>query len=392
MALGSIKVRGVGLGTAGVLFAGITTGYVSKPVDHATLAFVKEFGLILFVFTIGLQLGPQFFSALRRQGLRLNALAAAVVVIGSGLAIAVGWLLKLDSAGVLGILSGATTNTPSLGASQQAIAGLPGISDERQALPALAYAVTYPVAIAGIIGTLLGLKNVVYGDLSGGADPRGAATPPLNTAAGKQTHASDVAGTQRAEMDAVGGEESADTHFISLFVGLVLGVVVGTMPIVIPGLPQPVQLGLAGGPLVVALVLGYVGRVGPLEFSMPTAANLAFREFGIALFFAAVGLAAGPTLFATVFSSVGVQWLAAGVCVTVLPLLITALFARAVLHMNFAVLGGLLAGSMTDPPALTFVSSLESSDAPMLAYVTVYPMTTLLRILAAQVMALTLVH
>ena len=158
MAVGSLKVRGVGLGTAGVLFAGILTGYFGKPVDHATLEFVKEFGLILFVFTIGLQLGPGFLAALRQQGLALNALAATVVVLGALTAPILGWLLGIDPAAVLGVLSGATTNTPSLGAAQQTLTTLPGVSLDRQELPALAYAVTYPVAIAGIIGTLLALK------------------------------------------------------------------------------------------------------------------------------------------------------------------------------------------------------------------------------------------
>ena len=158
MALGSIKARGVGLGTAGVLFAGILTGHFGKPVDHATLDFVKEFGLVLFVFTIGLQLGPGFLATLRQQGLALNALAAAVVVLGALTAPALGWLLGIDPAAVLGLLSGATTNTPSLGAVQQTLTILPAVSLDRQELPALAYAVSYPVAIAGIIGTLLALK------------------------------------------------------------------------------------------------------------------------------------------------------------------------------------------------------------------------------------------
>ena len=160
MAVGSLKVRGVGLGTAGVLFAGILTGYFGKPVDHATLEFVKEFSLILFVFTIGLQLGPGFLAALRQQGLALNALAATVVALGALTAVALGWLLAIDPAAVLGVLSGATTNTPSLGAAQQTLTTLPGVLPDRQELPALAYAVTYPVAIAGIIGTLLALKGL----------------------------------------------------------------------------------------------------------------------------------------------------------------------------------------------------------------------------------------
>jgi putative transport protein len=164
------------------------------------------------------------------------------------------------------------------------------------------------------------------------------------------------------------------------------------MPIAFPGLPQPVRLGLAGGPLVVALLLGRFGRIGRLVCHMPVNANLAFREFGIALFFAAVGLAAGPKFFASVFSSTGLVWLGAGLCVTILPLLAGGLFGRAVLKMNFTVLSGLLAGSVTDPPALAFANNLAKSDTPTVAYATVYPLTTLLRILCAQVLALTLIR
>jgi putative transport protein len=164
MALGSIKVRGIGLGTSGVLFAAIFVGSFAQPVDHATLEFVKEFGLVLFIFTIGLQLGPGFFASLRQQGLALNALAATTVVLGAITATMLGWLLRIDPAAVLGLLSGATTNTPSLGAAQQTLTILPGVSPDRQALPALAYAVSYPVGIAGIIGTLLALKAFFHID------------------------------------------------------------------------------------------------------------------------------------------------------------------------------------------------------------------------------------
>jgi len=185
-------------------------------------------------------------------------------------------------------------------------------------------------------------------------------------------------------------KELNETHFIPLFIGIFLGIVIGTMPIMFPGLPQPVRLGLAGGPLIVALVLGRIGRIGRLVCHMPANANLAFREFGIALFFAAVGLAAGPKFFASVFSSNGLLWLGAGLCVTILPLLLAGLIARAVFKMNFAVLSGLLAGSVTDPPALAFCTNMARSDAPTVAYATVYPLTMLLRILCAQVLALAL--
>src|SRR4051794_19887587 len=158
MALGSVKFRGISLGSAGVLFAGILFGHFGQRIEHSILDFVKEFGLVLFVFTIGLQLGPGFIAALRQQGLKLNLLAVAIV-LGGALAATIGAkILRIDFAASLGIFSGATTNTPSLGAAQQALATLPEFPDDRAALPALAYAVSYPVGIAGIIGSLMALR------------------------------------------------------------------------------------------------------------------------------------------------------------------------------------------------------------------------------------------
>jgi putative transport protein len=185
-------------------------------------------------------------------------------------------------------------------------------------------------------------------------------------------------------------KELNEMHFIPFFIGIVLGVVLGTMPIVLPGVPQPVRLSLAGGPLIVALILGRIGHIGRHVWHMPLNANLAFREFGIALFFAAVGLSVGPKFFATAFSATGLQWLLAGACVTVLPLLLIGIFARAVWRMNFMDLSGMLAGSMTNPPALAFATNIGGSDAPNVAYATVYPLTTLLRIISAQVLAIVL--
>jgi putative transport protein len=529
MAVGSLKVRGVGLGTAGVLFAGILTGYFGKPVDHATLEFVKEFGLILFVFTIGLQLGPGFLASLRQQGLALNALAATVVALGALTAPALGWLLGIDPAAVLGLLSGATTNTPSLGAAQQTLTTLPGVSPDRQELPALAYAVTYPVAIAGIIGTLLALKwlfridplkeaEAFAAEQRRGAEPlerrtlivenpnlegvaveaipgrretgvtvsriRRAGEDEVRLAAGAtvlkngdhivavgtgamldqfervvgrrsdedllqapggvttlrvvvtskhalgktvrelgldQLFGVIITRMTRADLEmstvqdlplrfgdvlqVVGNQESIqraavflgnslkelnETHFIPLFIGIALGIALGTAPVAVPGLPQPLRLGLAGGALIVALVLGRLGRIGRLVLHMPANVNLAFREFGITLFLAAVGLMAGPKFFSTVFSPVGGLWLFAGLFVTVPPLLVVGVFARAVLKTNFMALSGLLAGSMTDPPALAFASNISRSDAPTVSYATVYPLTMVLRILSAQLLVLLL--
>ncbi|WP_050028732.1 putative transporter [Verrucomicrobium sp. BvORR034] len=527
MALGSIKVHGVKLGTAGVLFAGILVGHFVEAVDGHIIAFVKEFGLVLFVFTIGLQLGPGFFAALRQQGMRLNLLAAAVVLIGALLAAAAGWLAGFDPAAVLGIFSGGTTNTPSLGAGTQTLGLMPDVSPDRLALPALAYAVTYPTATIGIIATLLWLPRLLKIDVAREAAHFAAShrvqTEPLERRTMVVTHLElegatlgaiasrveagvtfsrirhdgetlvateesvvhlgdflSVVGTvggleemegaigrrseedllldespvtfrrvvvtdrgvlgrsvgelhldkrfqvavtrvTRAdlEMSAVPGlrlqygdqlqmvgreedlnraasvvgnslKELSETHFIPFFIGLALGVLLGTLPIPVPGLPHPVRLGLAGGPLVVALILGRVGRIRRQVWHMPVNTNLAFREFGIALFFAAVGLSAGAKFFETIVSTTGVMWLLAGVCVTVVPLVTVAVLARIVFKMNYMDLSGLVAGSMTDPPALAFASSMAGSDAPAVAYATVFPFTTLLRILAAQILAITL--
>jgi putative transport protein len=527
MALGSLKFKGIGLGTAGVLFAGILAGHFGEPVDEHTLHFVKEFGLILFVFTIRLQLGPGFFAALRQQGVKLNALAAAVVILGAVSAPLIGWLAGFDPAAVLGIFSGASTNTPSLGAGTQTLSTIPGIAADRLTLPALAYAVTYPTAIVGIIGTLLLLKQIFridpvreaaefavkhrrqaealerrtlvvanpnldgisLGDVPGRletgvtisrirhagetlvatdttaihlddrlavvgtragldqfervigrrsdedlarvesaltfrrvvvtdrsmlgrtvgelnlnerfhvavtrvtrADMEMSAVPGLRLQFGDQLQIVGAAADLDQAAAAVGNslKELNETHFIPFFIGIALGIALGTLPIAFPGLPQPVKLGLAGGPLLVALILGRVGRIGRQVWHMPVNTNLAFREFGIALFFAAVGLGAGAKFFATVFSATGFQWLLAGVVVTVLPLLLIGIFARVVWKLNYMDLSGVLAGSMTDPPALAFASNIAGSDAPTVGYATVYPLTTLLRILSAQVLAILL--
>ena len=529
MALGSLKVRGVGLGSAGVLFAGIIAGHFGKPVDKAALDFVRDFGLILFVFTIGLQLGPGFFATLREQGVKWNALAAVIVVLGAVSAPLVGWLAHFDRAAVLGIFSGASVNMPSLGAATQTLSTLPNLTSEVLALPALACAVTFPAAIVGSIAVLVLLKRIFRVDVAremadlaakrlrkieplerrtlivenqnlagvviddipsrvetgvtvsrhrrAGAtevhvavgntmlrpgdaivavgtrvgldrfqrvvgrasdedlrrapgnvsfrrvvvtrkdvlgkslgelalDERYGAVVSRVTRGDTELSATDDRWLQFGDMVQVVGEEASlaqtakllgnsvkelnETQFIPFFVGIFLGILVGMLPFKFPGLPQPVRLGMAGGPLIMALALGRIGRVGKLVFYMPVNANLAFRDFGIALFFAAVGLDAGAKFFATVFSATGLQWMLAGACVTMLPLLLVCLFARLAWKMNFIDLSGLLAGSTTNPPALAFATNMAVSDAPTLAYATVYPLTMLLRILCAQVLALVL--
>jgi len=530
LALGSVRVRGVGLGSAGVLFAGIALGHLGLRIDRAILEFVREFGLILFVFTIGLQLGPGFFAALRRQGLQLNLLAAAIVGLGSLIALLAARLLGLDPFAALGLLAGATTNTPSLAAAQQALATLPGVSGQEVARLALSYAAAYPIAIGGIIGTLVTMRtlfridpvqeaerfrvgqqqgvealvrmNLVVenpnldGLALGGVPGRretGVVVSRIRRAGEREVHTATeetvlrqgdvilavgtaagleqfrrVVGRQaevdltrepgnvtsrriivtrkavvgkslkelglaplygvtvtrvtRADLEvtavqdlrlqfgdvlqAVGSTEGlertgvalgnslralGETHFAPIFLGIALGVLLGVRPCALPGVPVPGRLGLAGGRRLVAILVGRLGRVGPLLWYMPVESNLAFREMGISLFLACVGLRAGEQFFATVFTSTGMLWLLAGLGITVLPLLAVGTFARAALGLDFMTLGGLLAGSVTDPPALAFAGSMARSDAPALAYATVYPLTMLLRILIAQVLAMAMV-
>jgi putative transport protein len=181
-----------------------------------------------------------------------------------------------------------------------------------------------------------------------------------------------------------------ETQFIPFFAGIFLGVIVGSVPLIIPGLANPLRLGLAGGPLIVALALGRIGHLGSLVWHMPLSANHAFREFGISLFFSALGLAAGDQFFTAVFSPSGLIWLLTGLAINMIPLLAVGIWARTVEKLNFVTLCGLLAGGTTNPPALTFANNLCNSEAPALAYATVYPLTTLLRILVAQVLVLAL--
>jgi putative transport protein len=524
MAVGSIKWKGVGLGSSGVLFVGILAGQLSDPIDARTLNFVKEFGLVLFVFTLGLQLGPGFFASLRADGFRLNVLAALLVIFAGVLAPLVGWLAGMDSAAVAGLFAGASTNTPALGAAQQSLATMPNISLERQELTALACAVSYPGAIAGSLGVILAIKILFRIDpvkeVAAYTAERRQTIPPLmrrtlvvdkpemwaifcETEDGvvisrlRRAGETDVQTAQRdselvagdtilavgtaealdrfqriigrpsdedllaapgqvtfrrivvthrrvlgktvaelgfeaqlgvevtritrgdVEMTAVpslrlqfgdvlqivGPEEQLskaaellgnslkklnETQFIPLFAGIFLGVLVGSIPLAVPGLSNPVRLGLAGGPLIVALALGRIGHIGGLVWHMPLNANHAFREFGISLFFAALGLAAGDQFFAAVFSPRGLTWLVAGLTISLVPLLAIGIWSRVVEKMNFVTLCGLLAGGTTNPPALNFATNLCHSDAPSLAYATVYPLTTLLRILVAQVLVLLL--
>jgi putative transport protein len=528
LALAGLKFKGVGMGIAGVLFAGILFGHFGFYIEKEILEFVREFGLILFVYTIGLQLGPGFFASLRKQGLKLNLLAIANVLLGVAVCVGVAhFILKIDIITSVGLLCGAVTNTPGLGAATGALKSIGGESASQASLPAVAYAVAYPGGVCGIILTLMLIRaffridpekeaalfreeqkkghealervNLVVANpgLEGqpiseipGRHEAGIVVSRIRRAGGTEVqtateqtilHVGDtvlVVGTRkglaktkvaigqesdvnllkipgrivnrkllvthkevlgknideldfddifgvtvtrvtRADMEmtavpdltlqfgdviqVVGDEDSIkkvekvvgnslkalnETHFVPIFLGIALGVIAGVIPIAIPGLPVPVKLGIAGGPLVLAIILSRIGRIGPLVWHMPANANLAFREMGIVLFLACVGLKAGETFFAQVFSANGPKWLLAGLLITVVPLLVVGLFARGVLKLNYTSICGVLSGAMTDPPALAFANAITKSDSPAVAYATVYPTTMLLRILTAQTIIL----
>ena len=524
--LSTLKMRGVGLGITGVLFSGLFFGHLGWHINDEVLQFVKESGLILFVFTIGLQIGPGFFASLKEQGLPTNLCASVIVLGGAALTVLLGWMLHINPFAAAGLFSGATTNTPSLGAAQQAITILPLIDPSNKALPALAYAVAYPGGVLGIILALVLLKVIFRirpdSEVAEFEESRKCLTPPLQrrslTVANpnlngllvrdiptpdhanivisriqspgggvrvasleESVHVGDIilaVGTegglddfqrivgglseanlldstssvhyrriivtrkeplgkslrqlalhttygvivtriQRGDVEmpgdadmklqfgdtlqVVGDTQGLDqaaallgnsakelgiTHYLPVFIGLALGVAVGLLPLALPGLPVPVRLGLAGGPLVIAIILSRIGRIGPLVWHMPSGANLALRELGIILFLACVGLKAGAKFIPTLMSPQGVTWLAAGFCITLIPLVAVGIVARLLLKMNYVTLCGLIAGSMTDPPALAFANSMVKSDGASVSYAAVYPLTMLLRILCAQALVL----
>lgn len=543
--LGSIKIKGISLGIAGVLFSGLIVGhfYAGWPnPEHAShfqgglnrevLHVLREFGLILFVYTIGVQVGPGFFASLRKQGLPLNIMAASIVILGALITVGIRYVGKVETPAAVGLFSGATTNTPSLGASQEALRNKLGIkagerpTPEQSAIintPGLGYAVAYPFGIMGIILTMLIIRWVGRVDPGKEAEAFAAmgarkekalstmnievrnanlegkriidipALPETGVVISRVSRNGDVSVARRDTVlkqgdvvlavgrkedlerirTVIGVESSVDLRnmpgriitrrivvtksavlgktvadldlssrfgvmitrlaradvevppartrlqfgdtcvavgepeavkecanflgdevkklghpaIIPIFVGIVLGVIVGSWPINL-GLPAPVKLGLAGGPLVVAIILSRLGHIGPLVWHLPASANLAIREIGIVLFLACVGLASGDRFIPTLMEGDGFYWMALAALITFVPLMIVGCIGRFVYKVNFLTLCGVLAGSMTDPPALAFANTVSQSDAPSVSYATVYPLTMLLRVLSAQTLVL----
>lgn len=360
--LGKLKVKDITLGITWVLFVGIALSAFGVSLNHDMLHVVKEFGLILFVTGVGLQVGPGFFKSFAKGGLAMNIMALVNVTLGVGITVLIAKLASQELTDMAGVYTGAITNTPGLSAAQAAVDEL-GVKGGAGRL-ATGYALAYPLAVVGMIVTCIILR------------PKNLAAEPTTVDSGSAA----VTAT---------GKKKGGILLIPIFVIIALGIVLGSIPIPV-GMKAPVKLGLAGGPLVVAIVAGWLGvKKGwyGTDFTDGQGVHM-LREVGIALFLAAVGLGAGGDFVANV--SVHYMWVVYGVIITMVPPLLVGLFGRLVLKMNYYTLMGFIGGSHTDPPTLAFANNMapEGCKLPNTGYATVYPLTMFLRIFTAQLLVL----
>lgn len=521
--LGKIKFFGVSLGVTFVLFTGILMGHFGFTGEIHILHFLREFGLILFVFCIGLQVGPSFFSSFKKGGMTLNLLAVGIVLLNIVVTLAIYFLAngRVELPMMIGILYGAVTNTPGLGAAQEALNQLNYTGEPI----ALGYACAYPLGVVGIIGSIIAIRyifrisfakeeeQIKTQDADTKHKPHNMHLEVRNESINGKTlmqvkdflgrpfvcsrirheghvsipnhetvfHTGDQLFIVCSEEDAeaitafigkeiqvdwekqdmpmvsrrilvtkseVNGKKLGSMHFrsmygvnvtrvnrsgmdlfadpnlilqvgdrvmvvgqqdavervagvlgnqlkrldtpniVTIFVGIFLGIVLGSLPIAFPGMPTPVKLGLAGGPLVVAILIGRFGHKLKLVTYTTMSANLMLREIGIVLFLASVGIEAGEHFVQTVVHGDGLLYVGYGVLITVIPLLIIGIIARLYFKVNYFTLMGLIAGSTTDPPALAYANQVSGNDAPSVGYSTVYPLSMFLRIIAGQMILL----
>ena len=363
--LGKTKIYGISFGATWVLFVGILFGHYGLTIDHELIHFLKEFGLVLFVYSIGLQVGPGFFSSFRSGGLALNGLAVFVIATGVLVTIGIYFLTGIPATTITGIMSGAVTNTPGLGAAQQAYFDTTGNTATDMAQ---GYAVAYPLGVIGCILSFILIRIVLY--RVSGAESRSAVHNERKTA-----------GEVRGNSD--------QPNLIPIFIGIALGCILGSIPISLPGIPQPVKLGLAGGPLIVSILISRFGpRFHIITYTTPSA-NLMIREIGISLFLTCVGLEAGEGFVDTLVHGDGMKWIMYGALITVIPVLAGGFIGKYVLRLDYNTLTGVLSGACTNPPALAYASEQDrDSDKTGVAYATVYPLSMFLRVLAAQLMVL----
>ena len=366
--LGKIKIAKVSLGITWVLFVGIALSACGITLNDEMLHVIKEFGLILFVVAVGLQVGPGFFRSFKKGGLAMNLMALVNVALGVLITVIIAKVAHQDLADMAGVYTGAITNTPGLSAAQQAVndRGMEGGADRLAA----GYAVTYPLAVVGMIMTCILLRPLCRIDLKN--EPTAEAILESNP-----------------EKQATPTSQRHKVNLIPIFVIIALGIIVGSIPIPV-GMKAPIKLGLAGGPLVVAIIGSWLGvKKGwfTMEFTDSHGVWM-LREVGIALFLAAVGLGAGGKFVETV--QVHYMWVVYGIIITIVPPILVATFGRLVLKMNYYTLMGFIGGSHTDPPTLAFANTVapEGCKLPNMGYATVYPLTMFLRIFTAQLLVL----
>lgn len=365
--LGKIKIAKISLGITWVLFVGIALSACGITLNTEMLHVIKELGLIFFVVAVGLQVGPGFFRSFKKGGLAMNLMALANVALGVLITVIIAKLAHQDLADMAGVYTGAITNTPGLSAAQQAVndMGLEGGADRLAA----GYAVTYPLAVVGMILTCIILRPICRIDLRN-----------------EPVELSDA--TLSAQRSTLSSKKNGFL-LIPIFVIIALGIIVGSIPIPV-GLKAPVKLGLAGGPLVVAIIGGWLGvKKGWFGTDFTEGQGVhALREVGIALFLACVGLSAGGQFVTTVQEHY--MWVVYGILITMIPPILVTLFGRLVLKMNYYTLMGFIGGSHTDPPTLAFANTVapEGCKLPNMGYATVYPLTMFLRIFTAQLLVL----
>lgn len=369
--LGKIKIAKISLGITWVLFVGIILSALGVTLNNNMLHIIKEFGLILFVTAVGLQVGPGFFKSFKKGGLAMNLMALVNVGLGVAVTVIIAKLSNESLADMTGVYTGAITNTPGLSAAQQAVTDL-GIADAADRLAA-GYAVTYPLAVVGMIMTCIILRPLCKIDLKN--EPT---TMELANDSVVETHG-------RASVQA----KKSINPLIPIFIIIAVGIVIGSIPIPV-GMDAPLKLGLAGGPLVAAIIAGWLGtKKGWFDTDFTDGKGVhILREVGIALFLAGVGLGAGGVFVATVTEHY--IWVLYGVIITMVPPMIVGLFGRLVLKMNYYTLMGFIGGSHTDPPTLAFANNIapEGCKLPNMGYATVYPLTMFLRIFTAQLLVL----
>ena len=528
LALGRIKIKGISLGVTFVFFAGIIAGHFGVTINPEMLALAQNFGLILYIYALGLQVGPGFFSSFKHGGIRMNILALILILTGSFMAIAAHWITGTSAPDIVGLLAGSVTNTPMLGAGQQALLQANPDSTEASNSMAMACAVAYPFGLLGMVLSVMLLQNLLAPKNRGSqADTRADNTfiteyqvsnpaifgktikdirqssgcqfvisriwkegqliiPTSETIIEKDEHILVISGKKDVEsirmlfghqedidwnktdidwnaidsqliskkilvtrsehngsrlgdlrlrnsyginitrvnragidllpsrnlrlqlgdkltivgearsienVSAILGNEAKqlkNPNLLSIFIGIILGLILGSIPIMIPGMSTPIKLGIAGGPIIVGILMGSFGPRFHIATYTTRSANLMLRQLGLTIYLAGLGLSAGAGFFETVFTLEGLKWVAISISLCVIPVFITAFVAKKLFRMDYADNVGMLCGGMANPFALDYAGPTSEGEDPAVAYATVYPVSIFLRVISAQIIIILL--